>query len=59
MEWDVNLTYDEEEFLLNIDLDRYFEEFPDMKTIQIKIMGKKYTMSRAGLAKMIEAMEAI
>lgn len=59
MEWDMNIDYNPQTFILTVDLDRYFKDFPEMKFVQIEMMGKKYKVDRLALSKMMEVLEAL
>lgn len=59
MDWDVDLKYNTDDYNLIIDMDKYFSNFPDIKTITIKILGKEYKVDRLTLSRMMETLESI
>lgn len=59
IDFDVAFDYSPQDFILTIDMDRYFDEFPKMKYVQIKMMEKKYRVDRKALAQMMESLEAL
>ena len=59
MDWDVGTIYDEQEFTLKMDFDKYFDSFEGLEKIKMKILGKTYLVTRKQLVRMMEALESI